>query len=176
MRRCARAETASSVELSRKRDSCHKNVCGAHIAPHSLVSTATRDPTATRSGPDFGPGPDGRHVVLILSSDAVAAALLGALIETLGYLVHFYHPPETPDDAMRRAKPSIVMVDVDDPGVMNRETLGHARMRGSSVVIFGSGAAIARVQQLVVEQALESVVMPASIADLDAKLRNGVAD
>jgi DNA-binding NtrC family response regulator len=146
------------------------------VRPSILVSTATRDPTATQSGPPTGPGPDGRHGVLILSSDAVAAALLGALIETLGYLVHFYHPSETPDDAMRRAKPSIAMVDVDDPGVMNRETLGHARMRGSSVVIFGSGAALQRVQQLVVEQALESVLMPASVADLDSTLRKAVAD
>jgi DNA-binding NtrC family response regulator len=141
-----------------------------------VVSTVTRVPTVTRSGPDYGHGPGGKHVVLILTSDSVAAALLGALIETFGYVVRFYHPPETPDDAMRREKPSIAMVDVADPVVMNRETLGHAKMRGSSVVIFGTAPALQQVQQLVVEQALESLLMPASIAALDETLRKGVAD
>jgi len=37
-------------------------------------------------------------MILILSADAVAAALLGALIETFGYTIRFAHSGEVPQD------------------------------------------------------------------------------
>jgi DNA-binding NtrC family response regulator len=133
------------------------------------VTTASGDPTHT---PGLQPGlPPGKRVVLILSPDAVAAALLGALVETLGYLVRFYRPPESPDDAIKRAKPSIAMVDCDDPSLMNGELLGHARMRGISVVIFGSADAITRVRRLVTDHSLETLLMPAGLDALDETLK-----
>jgi len=128
-----------------------------------------RPPRADRDG-----SAPGKHIVLILSSDVVAAALLGALVETLGYLVRFYHPPEIPDEAFRREKPSVALIDCKDPTVMNDEVLGRARMRGVSVVIFGSPDALRRVRQLALEHALGTVVMPASSDDLDEALRKAV--
>jgi DNA-binding NtrC family response regulator len=130
--------------------------------------------SATRS-PGAADGSPGKHVVLILSSDAVAAALLGALVETLGYLVRFYHPPEEPDEALRRERPSVAMVDCDDPTVMKDELFGRARMRGISVVIFGSSDALRRVQRLAAEHALDTLIMPASLDALDETLRKAVA-
>jgi DNA-binding NtrC family response regulator len=129
--------------------------------------TPGRDADATHSGP-------GKHVVLILSTDAVAGALLGALIETLGYLVRFYHPPELPDDAMRRTKPSVALVDCADPTLMNDEVLGRARMRGISVLIFGSPDALRRVRQIAHEHALGELVMPASPEMMDEALQRAV--
>lgn len=119
--------------------------------------------------------PPGRHVVLILSPDVVAAALVGALVETLGYLVRFFTPPETPDEALRRTRPSVAMIDCEDPTLVNTEVLGRARMRGVSVLMFGSGAAIAGVQQLAQEHALGTVIMPASLEELDESLRAAIA-
>ena len=119
-------------------------------------------------------GPPGRYVVLILSTDVVAAALIGALVETLGYLVRFFTPPETPDDALRRTRPAIAMVDCEDPTMVNTEVLGRARMRGVSVLVFGSAAAIQQVQQLVEEHELETLIMPASLSDLDDSLRSAI--
>jgi DNA-binding NtrC family response regulator len=118
--------------------------------------------------------PPGRHVVLILSTDAVAAALVGALVETLGYLVRFFTPPETPDDALRRTRPAIAMVDCEDPTMVNTEVLGRARMRGVSVLMFGTASAIQRVQDLVEEHQLDSVIMPASLVELDESLRSAI--
>ena len=46
-------------------------------------------------------------VILILSDDAVAAALLGALVETLGYTVRFAHPPEDSEQSIRRVRPKV---------------------------------------------------------------------
>jgi DNA-binding NtrC family response regulator len=114
--------------------------------------------------------------VLILSTDAVAAALLGALVETLGYLVRFYHAPESPDEAMRRTRPSVALVDCADPTLMNDEVLGRAKMRGISVLIFGSPDALRRVRQIAQEHALGALVMPATAEMLDEALRRAVRD
>jgi DNA-binding NtrC family response regulator len=125
--------------------------------------------------PEASDGPPGKHVVLILSSDAVAAALLGALVETLGYLVRFFHPPEAPEVAIRREKPSVAMVDCADTTVMNDEVLGRARMRGISVVLFGASDAIRRVREAAIEHDLDTVIMPASLDSLDETLLKAVA-
>lgn len=129
--------------------------------------------TPARTGDLSGSRP-GKHVVLILSTDAVAAALLGALVETLGYLVRFYHPPETPDDALRRTRPSVALVDCADPTLMNDEVLGRAKMRGVSVLIFGSPDALRRVRQIAQEHQLGELVMPAGSDMLDEALQLAV--
>jgi DNA-binding NtrC family response regulator len=126
--------------------------------------------------PGAAEGAPGKHVVLILSSDAVAAALLGALVETLGYLVRFYHPPEDPGAALKRERPTVAMVDCDDPTVMKEELFGHARMRGISVVMFGTADALRRVRELASEHALDTLLMPASLNALDETLRKAVAE
>ena len=131
-------------------------------------------PTTRRPG--GGDGPPGKHVVLILSSDAVAAALLGALVETLGYLIRFYHPPEDAEAALKREKPSVAMVDCDDPTMMKDDLFGRARMRGISVVMFGTADALRRVRQLALEHSLDTLIMPASLDELDETLRKAVAD
>jgi DNA-binding NtrC family response regulator len=119
--------------------------------------------------------PPGRHVVLILSTDVVAAALVGALVETLGYMVRFFTPPETPDDALRRTRPAVAMIDCKDPTLVNTELLGRARMRGISVLIFGTAMAIQQVQELAEEHELATIIMPASLAELDDSLKAAIA-
>lgn len=127
------------------------------------------------SQPASEDGPPGRHVVLILSADVVAAALLGALIETLGYLVQFHQPPENPDDALRRAKPSVAMVDCADPSLLTDELLGRAKMRGVSVVIFGTRSVMTRVRDLARQFELQEVIMPVSPDALDETLRHAIS-
>jgi DNA-binding NtrC family response regulator len=131
---------------------------------------------STARRPGAAEGSPGKHVVLILSSDAVAAALLGALVETLGYLVRFYHPPEDPDATFKRERPSVAMIDCEDPTVMKDDVFGHARMRGISVVMFGTSDALRRVQHLALEHALDTLIMPVSLDALDETLRKAVAE
>ena len=76
-------------------------------------------------------------IVLVLSQDAVAAALLGGLVETLGYDVHFARAPESVEASIRRVRPRICLIDCVDPTPCSDEFLGRAAMRGISVVIFG---------------------------------------
>ena len=99
-------------------------------------------------------------MVLILSSDAVAAALLGALIETLGYSVSFARPPERYEDSVRRVRPKVCLVDGTDPGMRGEGFLGRAAMRGISVIVFGSADALERVRALALEYAIDTILVP----------------
>lgn len=134
--------------------------------------------TPTPAGGDGGGRrrDEGRHVVLILSSDAVAAALLGGLVETLGYFVRFYRPPEDPDASLKRERPSIALIDCADPTLMKDDLLGRAKMRGVSVVIFGTPDTLRSVRALVAEHELETLIMPSSLDNLDETLRKAVMD
>lgn len=129
---------------------------------------------SSQRSPASGDGPPGRHVVLVMSRDAVGAALLGALVETLGYLVRFFHPPERPAESLKRTRPAIAMIDCADPTLMSDELLGPARMRGISVVIFGARDALERVRELAREHALDSLLMPASLDTLDLTLKRAI--
>ena len=112
--------------------------------------------------------------ILILSGDAVAAALVGALVETLGYLVKFAGLREAVDESMRRVRPHICLVDCIDPAMCNSAILGHARMRGISVVIFGTTAVLDRVDTLVSEHAIDTLRMPADASAIDATLKRAL--
>lgn len=147
---------------------------GAHIARRVGVSQAPTSPRFGEAEPPSSEGPPGRRVVLIFSSDPVAAALLGALIETLGYLVRFYRPQVSPDEQMRRDRPTVAMLDCEDPTLMNDEILGRARMRGVSVVIFGSSEALRQVRSLAEAHQLQALLMPATLDDVDEVIRKAV--
>jgi DNA-binding NtrC family response regulator len=111
------------------------------------------------------------QLVLILSQDSVAAALLGGLVETLGYDVQFGRPPESHDDSMRRLKPRICLVDCTDPESCRSEFFGRATMRGVCVIIFGTPAALGRVREVARANNLEMLIMPPDVEELEAALQ-----
>jgi hypothetical protein len=76
-------------------------------------------------------------LVLILSADVTAAALLGGLVETLGFQVQFASIADGGDAGLRRARPRIYMIDCDTVGGRVDAPLGHARMRDIGVVLIG---------------------------------------
>ena len=125
-------------------------------------------PAIRQSSDRFAPR---EHQVLILSHDAVAAALLGGLVETLGYEVQFGRPPESPDSALRRVKPRICLVDCSDPETCQAEFFGHATMRGVCVVIFGTPAVLERLRELARVNNLETLLMPPDVEALEAVLQ-----
>jgi DNA-binding NtrC family response regulator len=117
---------------------------------------------------------DQNAMILILSEDAVAAALLGALVETLGYSVMFARPPEDADQSMRRTRPKVCMVDCEDPAKCTDELLGRAMMRGISVVIFGTAVALDRVRTLASVHHIETLLMPPEPEDVDAMIKRAL--
>lgn len=111
------------------------------------------------------------QLLLILSHDPIAAALLGALVETLGFQVHFARPPESADDSLRRVKPRICLVDCTDAESCRSEFFGRATMRGVCVVIFGTPAALEAVRELARADNIEMLFMPPHMEALEAVLQ-----
>lgn len=122
---------------------------------------------------DYAVGP-ARQTVLILSGDAVGAALVAALVETLGYRVRFLVPPESTDEALRRVGPAVAMVDCEDPSIISPELIGRARMRGVSVLLFGSAEAVRGVQALATQFDLHRLIMPATAEHLGESLLKAI--
>jgi CheY-like chemotaxis protein len=113
-------------------------------------------------------------MILILSDDAVAAALLGALVETLGYSVRFARPPENADQSIRRVRPKVCLLDCDDPATCSDEVLGRAAMRGISVVIFGTSQALDHVRALAVQHSIDTLLVPPQATVLDETLKRAL--
>lgn len=113
-------------------------------------------------------------MILILSSDVVAAALLGALIETLGYPVRFARPPESAEGSIRRVRPSVCLIDCEDPASCNAATLGRAAMRRISVVIFGTREALDRVQEVARAHDIQTLLVPPEPGDLAATIASAL--
>jgi DNA-binding NtrC family response regulator len=113
-------------------------------------------------------------MILILSDDAVAAALLGALIETLGYAVKFAQPPENAEASIRRVRPKVFLLDCEDPSRCSDELLGRAAMRRISVVIFGTVEALERVRALASAHDFDTLLLPADAGEIDETLRRAL--
>jgi hypothetical protein len=77
-----------------------------------------------------------RHAVLILSADAVAAALLGAVVELAGHEPHFAQPDEAARDALRRVHPRLAVIDCDHEEACSDSFIGPALMTGAEVLLF----------------------------------------
>lgn len=114
-------------------------------------------------------------MILILSDDAIAAALLGALIETLGYPVRFARSPESGGQALRRVRPVVCLLDCQDPDACNEEVLGHAMMRNISVVVFGTREVLDRLRALALEHRIDTLLMPPSPEEVDETLKRAMA-
>jgi hypothetical protein len=79
-----------------------------------------------------------RHDVLILSTDALAAALLGAAVELAGHQPHFPKDHEPARVALRRVRPRLVVVDCDHADACTEEFVGPALMTGTRLLLFDS--------------------------------------
>lgn len=75
---------------------------------------------------------------LVLASDALIGALLGAFVETVSLPPVFASADETPRDTLLRVRPKLVLLDCDYPGGCTEGFLGPASMTGTPVILFGS--------------------------------------
>ena len=112
--------------------------------------------------------PKGREsdVVLIASADATAAALLGGLVETLGFAVQFASVDGPPEAEIRRAKPRVYVIDCETTTDCNDEVIGRAIMRGVSVILLGSRALQQRMRELATRHDLEVLFTPVDAGPL----------
>jgi hypothetical protein len=107
--------------------------------------------------------------VLVLSSDALAAALLGALAETEGYRPLFAAPDETARAALGRLRPRIVLVDCEHADACSDAFFGPAQMIGAAVLLFGSNRSADRLRTTADRYHLATFTVPVA-ADTLARL------
>lgn len=124
---------------------------------------------------DTAAPPSLQPIVLIVSADAVEAALLGALIELLGYEVRFARPPESVHEALRRVRPRIYLCDADDAELYSDDIVGRAVMRGVSVVIFGEQEVLDRVRDFARAHRIETLLVPPERGELERVLQRALA-
>jgi hypothetical protein len=112
--------------------------------------------------------------VLVLSSDPLLAALLGALLETLGFPPAFAAAGERPRDTLVRLRPWAVLLDCDHGDACGDSFLGPAAMMGTRVLIFGSEARRRQLDDLSDRYQLRAVVIPARPQRMPALLREAL--
>jgi DNA-binding NtrC family response regulator len=108
--------------------------------------------------------------VLIVATDALGAALLGAAVELAGYAPVFPHEGETAREALRRSKPSVVLVDCDSEEGCGESFFGPAMMMGAGVAVFTSTRSRGALEPVAKEFGVRSFSLPVGFADLRALL------
>ncbi len=98
--------------------------------------------------------------VLVMSTDALVAALLGALVEIEGYTPHFVRDGEDAREALRRVWPGVMLVDCDHPEACRAAFLGPAKMMGTRVVLFGRPGLAAVMRECAERFQLRTLAMP----------------
>jgi hypothetical protein len=97
---------------------------------------------------------------LIVSPDALGAALLGATIEVSGLKVGFPGEGESPRDAVRRMRPSCVLIDCDDATATDESLIGPALMTGARIFLFGAEGRMRIRKHLAIRFHLGVIVLP----------------
>ncbi|HEX7978267.1 MAG TPA: hypothetical protein VF461_06670 [Gemmatimonadaceae bacterium] len=116
-----------------------------------------------------------RNPVLVLSSDPLAAALLGAAIELAGHAPRFPQSAESPRNALLRVRPRLVVIDCDHEDACSEAFVGPALMTGSQVVLFRSRRTRRDVSEMADRLGLRTVEMPQEHGSLTSLLNEVVS-
>lgn len=112
--------------------------------------------------------------VPILARETLVAALVGMLLELDAYEPVFPLPDESPEEAVRRTRPALVIL-LEVSLEAARSDVFHARAKGTPVVLFGPPYAAAEVRALAAERQLCSFVMPVDRATLRRVIQEAIA-
>lgn len=99
--------------------------------------------------------------VLVLSTDSLLAALLGALIETLGLRPVFAPAGERPRETLLRHRPRAVLLDCGHTDACDESFLGPATMTGTRVIVFGRESQRSLLERFATKHSIRHLVIPA---------------
>src|SRR5690242_17305622 len=108
--------------------------------------------------------------VLIVATDPLAGALLGAAVELAGYLPVFPREGEGAREALRRSKPCTVLVDCDSDDACGESFFGPAMMIGANIAIFTSTRSRRTLQPIADEFGVRVFDLPMDFTDFKALL------
>ena len=100
----------------------------------------------------------------------MGAALLGAALEVFGLQVGFPSESEPPRDALRRLRPSYVVIDCDDPSASDESLIGPALMTGARIFLFGADRRMRMRKHLAIRFHMGMIVLPQDAERLAALL------
>jgi hypothetical protein len=107
-----------------------------------------------------------RIAVLVFSTDALAAALIGAAVELAGYAPRFPIEGETPRDVVLRVRPGAALVDCDHADACTEAFFGPAMMAGVRVAVFSSTRSIRALQPIAAEFDVRLFTVPVDFEQL----------
>jgi len=108
--------------------------------------------------------------VLIVATDPLAGALLGAAVELAGYAPLFPREAESARDALRRSKPCAVLVDCESDDACGEAFFGPAMMLGAKIAVFTSSRSRRAIQPVAAEFGVRAFDLPIDFADLKSLL------
>lgn len=112
--------------------------------------------------------------VLILAREPLVAALLGMLLELEKYEPAFARPDESPDEAVGRVRPFLILM-LDGSFDDARSDVFHARLKGTPVVLFATPRTEATVRVVANERRLPWFTMPVELETLGRIVREALA-
>ncbi len=113
--------------------------------------------------------------VLIVSTDSPTATLLGAFAEVEGYEVSIHDDArESPLAAIRRARPDLILLDVDHPDGFAPDFLRELRASGIRAIAFSPGRLTAEVRERAEPYGLPTITLPIDPSSLRAVLRRAI--
>ena len=115
-----------------------------------------------------------RQAVLIISSDPLAAALLGAAVELAGHMPHFVRPDERARAALLRVRPRLLLVDCDHEEACTDAFVGPAIMTDARVVLFRSNRSVTDRAEFSDRLGLRIVDMPKEHDSITAMIKNAL--
>jgi hypothetical protein len=110
-------------------------------------------------------------VVLIFSEDPLAAALIGAAVELVGFAPAFPIDEEPPRDALMRVRPRLVLVDCDHDAASGPSFFGPVLMTGARVVLLSSRRTRRDAAAIAVRFGLRAITMPTDLDEIAELLR-----
>ena len=105
-----------------------------------------------------------RKSILIVTADTLGAALLGGAAELAGFEPLYQYPGEPPRAALRRTRPSAVLVDCASPDGCDESFIGPVLMTGSRVILLRSTRAA--IPDAIARLALPTIELPEDAARL----------
>ena len=108
--------------------------------------------------------------VLIISTDPLAGALLGAAVELAGHTPVFPREGEGARDALRRSRPLAVLVDRDSEDASGESFFGPAMMVGATIAIFTSTRSRRALEPIADEYGVRTFGLPIDFAELKSLL------
>jgi hypothetical protein len=112
--------------------------------------------------------------VLVLAREELISALLGLLIESTGHNVSFAGPDEVSDVAVRRIRPTVVIVDCDHRDC-TEDLVKAAWEVGARLILFSASREADYVRRVAAASRSQSFTFPIEPPRLDSMIRQQTA-